>query len=82
MLSELSHELEEKNINITFSKEVKEHILEKGYEPKYGARPLRRAIEKYIENVLAESILKDEILPNEEVILVLSPENEVVVKSK
>ena len=39
-------------------------------------------MEKYIENVLAEGILKDEILPNEEVILVLSPENEVVVQAK
>ena len=81
MLSELTVELSEKNINITFSKEVKEYILEKGYEPKYGARPLRRAIEKYIENVLAEGILKDEIVPNEEVILILSNENEVIVKS-
>ena len=82
MLSELTAELAEKNINITFSKEVKEHILEKGYEPKYGARPLRRAIEKYIENVLAEGILKDEIVPNEEVVLILSPENEVVVQTR
>ena len=82
MLNELSTELKEKNINITFSKEVREYILDKGYEPKYGARPLRRAIEKYIENVLAEGILKDEIIPNEEVVLILSPENEVVVKAK
>ena len=82
MLNELSTELNEKNINITFSKEVKEYILDKGYEPKYGARPLRRAIEKYIENILAEGILKDEIIPNEEVVLILSSENEIVVKQK
>lgn len=80
MLNELTAELEEKNIHINFSDEVKEYILEKGYEPKYGARPLRRAIEKYIENVLAEGLLKDEIIPNEEVVLILSPQNEVVVK--
>ncbi len=80
MLNELIVELAEKNITISFSKEVKEYILDKGYEPKYGARPLRRAIEKYIENILAESILKDEIIPNEEVVLILSPENEVIVK--
>lgn len=82
MLTELATELKEKNINITFSDEVKNYILDKGYEPKYGARPLRRAIEKYIENVLAEGILKDEIVPNEEVILILSPENEVIVKAR
>ena len=71
MLNEISEELLEKNIHITFSDEVKNYILEKGYEEKYGARPLRRAIQKYVENELAESILKDELLPNENVMLVL-----------
>ena len=43
---------------------------------------LNRASEKYVENVLAEGILKDEIIPNEEIVLILSPENEVVVQNK
>lgn len=71
MLSEIRNVLAEKNIHITFSKEVKEYILEKGYEPKYGARPLRRAIQKYIENELAEYLLKNELISNEEVSIVL-----------
>ncbi len=71
MLSEITEELAEKNIHITFEKEVKEYILEKGYEPKYGARPLRRAIQKYIENELAECLLKNEIMPNETITLAL-----------
>ena len=71
MLNEIISELAEKNIHINFSKEVKEYILEKGYEPKYGARPLRRAIQKYIENELAECLLRDEILPNNDVKIVL-----------
>ncbi len=79
MLNEIVTELAERNIHISFSDEVKEYILEKGYDPKYGARPLRRAIQKYVENELAESILKDEILPNEEVVLVLV-NDKVVIK--
>ena len=71
MLSEITNELAERNIHITFEKEVKEHILEKGYEPKYGARPLRRAIQKYIENELAECLLRNELIPNEEVTITL-----------
>ncbi len=71
MLNEITEELAEKNIHITFEKEVKEYILEKGYEPKYGARPLRRAIQKYVENELAECLLKNEILPNESITLAL-----------
>ena len=71
MLNEIVKELAEKNIHITFSSEVKEYILEKGYEPKYGARPLRRAIQKYVENELAEYLLKNEIVPNEDFTIVL-----------
>ena len=71
MLAEITNELAEKNIHITFSSEVKEYILEKGYEPKFGARPLRRAIQKYVENELAEYLLKNESVPNDDVTIVL-----------
>ena len=71
MLSEITTELAERNIHLTFTKEVKEYILEKGYDPKYGARPLRRAIQKYVENELAECLLKNEIAPNDDVTLIL-----------
>ena len=79
MLSEITDELAEKNIFITFDKKVKEYILEKGYEQKYGARPLRRAIQKYIENELAECLLKNELIPNQKVKMVLV-NNKVTVK--
>ena len=79
MLSEITDELAEKNIFITFDKKVKEYILEKGYESKYGARPLRRAIQKYIENELAECLLKNELIPNQKVKMVLV-NNKVTVK--
>ncbi len=78
-LKKLSNELKERNLFVSFSKEVKEYILEKGYDPKYGARPINRAIEKYIENFLAESMLKDEIVPNEQIVLILNAQNEVAV---
>ena len=80
MLKEITDELAERNIHITFSNEVKEYILEKGYEVKYGARPLRRAIQKYIENELAESLLRNELLPNDSIIINL--ENDKVVLSR
>ena len=39
---------------------VKEFVIEKGYNPEFGARPLRRAIEHYIEDPLAEAVLRGE----------------------
>ncbi len=79
MLNEIKEELAEKNIYITFTDEVKNYILEKGYEPKYGARPLRRAIQKYVENELAQSLLKNELLPNDSIVVSLV-NDKVVVK--
>ena len=43
---------------ITITKEAKDFIIEKGYDPQYGARPLKRAIQKYLEDELAEVIIK------------------------
>ncbi|WP_234122222.1 ATP-dependent Clp protease ATP-binding subunit [Clostridium hydrogenum] len=58
MLKEIISEGKEKSIEIEVSDEVKDFILEKGYDKKYGARPLRRTIQKYIEDELAELYLK------------------------
>ncbi|MBE5821123.1 MAG: ATP-dependent Clp protease ATP-binding subunit [Clostridiales bacterium] len=61
MLNELKTVLVEKNITLITSDKVNSYILEKGYDEKYGARPLRRAIQKYIENPISEKLLKNEI---------------------
>ena len=45
-------------ISIELSQEAKDFLVEKGYDPAFGARPLRRAIMKYIEDPFAEEILK------------------------
>lgn len=54
MLKEVKEELSEKHISISVLPEVKDFILKEGYDEKYGARPLRRAIQKYIEDEVAE----------------------------
>ena len=45
-------------ISFEFTNEAKEFLSEKGYDPKYGARPLRRAVQKYIEDPVSEEVLK------------------------
>ena len=46
------------NINVELTKQAKEFLAEKGYDPAYGARPLRRAMQKYLEDPIAEELLK------------------------
>lgn len=57
-MGEVEQKLKERNLQITLSKEAKEFIAEKGFDPVYGARPLRRAIQKYLEDPVAEQLLK------------------------
>jgi len=58
MLKEVKYEVKEKNIKLEISDEVKDFILEEGYDKKYGARPLRRVIQRYIEDEIAEQYLQ------------------------
>ena len=67
MLEDTKKALSEKNITMEVCIEVKEYLLEKGTDLKYGARPLRRAIQRYIEDELSERILKQEIKNGENV---------------
>lgn len=58
MINEVADEIKEKEMTIEVSKEVKDFILKVGYDEKYGARPLRRTIQKYIEDEIAEQYLQ------------------------
>jgi ATP-dependent Clp protease ATP-binding subunit ClpC len=56
---EVEKKLKERELTLTLSVKAKEFIATKGFDPQYGARPLRRAIQKYLEDPLAEKILKE-----------------------
>lgn len=57
-LDKLSAKLAERGLNLAVSNEVKQFLLERDFEPEYGARPLRRAVEHWIGDPLAEEILR------------------------
>ena len=65
LLKATSSALENKEIALTVSDKAKQYILDKGTDLKYGARPLRRAIQKHIEDEISEMILKGEVLPSQ-----------------
>ena len=64
LLKSTSEALKNKDITLKVSDEAKKYILTKGTDLKYGARPLRRAIQRYIEDEISDMILKGEILPS------------------
>ena len=63
LLNLTSKALDNKDIKLGVSIDAKNYILEKGTDLKYGARPLRRAIQRYIEDPISDMILKSEVLP-------------------
>ncbi len=56
----MSKRLEEKGLKLVLTEEAKDLLIEKGTSLEYGARPLRRAIEQYLEDPLAEKLLHGE----------------------
>ena len=62
MLNDTQKALLDKNIQLNISDPAKNFLLEKGTNLKFGARPLRRAIQRYIEDEISEKILKGEIV--------------------
>jgi len=70
-VAKLQNRLVHQNIKFEISDEAKEFIAEKGYDITYGARPLRRVIQKYLEDPLSEEMLKGNIKINSKVVVTL-----------
>lgn len=67
--------LKSKNIDLVLSDKAKDFLVEKGYDPDYGARPMRRAVERYLEDPLAEEILKGSLLDNLRINVIVEEDN-------
>ena len=80
MLEETKKRLEVQGIEISIDESVKELIAKKGTDESYGARPLRRAIQTYLEDKLAEAIL-DGKLNQKAKATVSSKDDEIIIKS-
>ena len=61
--------LKARNLELVLEEKAKDFLVEKGYDPTYGARPMRRAVERFLEDRLAEEILKGNLLPSEPIVV-------------
>ena len=64
LIKDLERRLEDKHIKLEITKEAKEYLIDNGYDEIYGARPLKRFVQKKLETLIARKILSQEILPN------------------
>jgi ATP-dependent Clp protease ATP-binding subunit ClpC len=74
-VAKVAGRLKDKGIEIELTAEASTFLIEKGYEPVYGARPLRRAIEKYLEDPIAEEVIRAKIKSGDRVKVGADKEN-------
>ena len=79
MVSDTQKVLNDRNIGLILTDEAKKYVLTKGTDLKYGARPLRRAIQRYVEDELSDMILKSELTNGKKVLVEYDKEQEKLV---
>ena len=79
LIVDLEKRLEDKHIKLEVSNSAKEYLIDNGYDEVYGARPLKRFVQKKLETLIAKEILTEKILPNTTVSVDLK-ENELYIK--
>ncbi len=80
-LKGLYSRVNELGYNIEISEKAKDFLLDKGYDSKYGARPIKRAIQKYMENEMAEIIIQSQIQKGDTIVTDFDEENKKIVIS-
>jgi ATP-dependent Clp protease ATP-binding subunit ClpC len=80
-LSKLSKRIHDLGYKLVLTKEAKDYIAEKGFDKQYGARPLKRAIQKYVEDALAEEIVTSKLKEGDSIFMDLDKDkNELTIK--
>ena len=80
-LSKLSKRIDDLGYKLVLTKEAKDYIAEKGFDKQYGARPLKRAIQKYVEDALAEEIVTSKLKEGDSIFMDLDKDkNELTIK--
>ena len=80
-LEKLMHRIDDLGYKLTLTDKAKDYIADKGFDKKYGARPLKRAIQKYIEDALAEEIVNSKLNEGDSIHMDLNEEtSELTIK--
>jgi ATP-dependent Clp protease ATP-binding subunit ClpC len=78
-LQELEATAAAKGMSLSFTSELKRHLAEEGFSPTQGARPLKRILQKKVENPISEALLRGDFVAGEEIVADLDDNDEVVL---
>ena len=63
-MNDLRRRLAEQQLNVTLTAKAKDYIIDQGYDPIYGARPLKRFLQRKVETLIGRMIIADQVKPN------------------
>ena len=72
LIAELNKRLANRQISCSLTPEAKEYVIENGFDPAFGARPLRRFVQHNVETLIGRSIIAEEVAPGDEMMIALS----------
>jgi ATP-dependent Clp protease ATP-binding subunit ClpB len=81
-LRDLEKRLKEKDIEVEIKEEVKEYLAKVGYDPVFGARPLKRLIQQKIYNLIAKEMLEGKIKEKSKIVIDIDSKNNIIVVNK
>lgn len=74
IMKDVNRRLADKELTVELADEAKDYIVEHAYDPVYGARPLKRYVQKYVETLAAKLILSDGVMPRDTIVIVVEGE--------
>ena len=78
-MKEIEERLAEKGLHVELKPEAREWLADQGYDPAFGARPLRRALQKFIESPLSVRLLSGEFTAEDTIVVDVDPEKKELV---
>jgi ATP-dependent Clp protease ATP-binding subunit ClpB len=78
LMADLNKRLQDRDFKIELTESAKEIVVDQGYDPAYGARPLKRYLQKHVETLAARIILSDDIRPGSRIVVNASKDNDVL----
>ncbi len=79
IIKDLNSRLADKQLSCELTENAKSYIIENAYDPIYGARPLKRFIQRYIETIIAKKIIKDDVAPETKFIIDVSGDEFIII---
>ena len=80
MIAGLNKRLEDKQLKVTLTDDAMNAVIDRGFDPVFGARPLKRYLQSHVETLIARRVIAADVAPGTELVVDLDPNGEIVIR--